>query len=92
MCTIKLNRIVISVSKIKRLLATSLVMIITAVVGLDNFDISQAQQITPEEKTQMCDPNNAKFNFVNSAESEIFGIPDSVKNQTTLDNSTSTTP
>ena len=76
----------------KRLVATALVMIITAVVGLANFDVSQAQQFTPEQRTQMCDPNNPKLNFVNSTESEICGIPESVKNQTTLDNSTAATP
>ena len=76
----------------KRLVATALVMIITAVVGLANFDVSQAQQFTPEQRTQMCDPNDPKLNFVNSTESEICGIPESVKNQTTLDNSTAATP
>lgn len=73
-------------------MAISLGMIITTVIGLDNFDIGQAQQISPEQKTQMCNPNNPKLNFVNSTESEICGIPKSVKNQTTLDNSTATAP
>ena len=76
----------------KRLVATALVMIITAVVGLANFDVSQAQQITAEQRTQIYDPNNPKLNFVNSTKSEICGIPKLVKNQTTLDNSTATTP
>ena len=49
---------VTSVSIMKRLVSTSLVIIITAVVGLANFDVSQAQQITTEQRTQMCDPNN----------------------------------
>ena len=66
---LKLNRMIISVSKMKRLVSTSLViMIITAVVGHANFDISQSQQITPEQRTQMCDPNNPKLNFVNSTD------------------------
>jgi hypothetical protein len=74
------------------LVATALVMIITGVVGIANFDVSQAQQFTPAQRTQMCDPNNPKLNFVNSTESEICGIPESVKNQTILDNSTAATP
>ena len=57
-----------------------------------NTCVSQTQQITPEQRTQMCDPNNPKLNFVNSTESETCGIPESVKNQTTLDNSTAITP
>ena len=72
----------------KRLVATSLVMTITAVVDSANFDLSRAQQISPEQTSQMCNPNNPKLNFVNSTESEICGIPESVKNQTILDNST----
>ncbi len=75
----------------KRIVATALVMIITGVVGLANFDVTQAQQLSPEQRTQMCDPNNPKLNFVNSTESEICGIPESVKNQTILDNSTAAT-
>jgi hypothetical protein len=44
---IKLNRIiVINVSKMKRLMAILLEMIITAVISLDNFDISQAQNLS----------------------------------------------
>ena len=34
----------------KRLVATALVMIITAVVGLANFDVSQAQQLTQNKE------------------------------------------
>jgi len=44
---IKLNRIiVINVSKMKRLMAILLEMIITAVISLDNFDISQDQNLS----------------------------------------------
>ena len=65
---------VISVLKTKRLVSTSLVMIIiiTGVVGLANFDISQGQQITSEQRTQIYDPDNPKLKFVNSTESEIM--------------------
>ena len=75
-----------------RLVAASSVMIIAAVVGIVNFDVSQAQQFSPEQRAQMCNPNNPKLNFVNSTESEICNIPESVKNQTTMNNSTTATP
>ena len=70
----------------KRLVAYIIFVItITAVVDSANFDLSRAQQISPEQTSQMCNPNNPKLNFVNSTESEICGIPESVKNQTILD-------
>jgi len=56
---------------------------IITVLGTVKFDASQAQQISPEQKAQMCNPNNPRLNFVNSTESKICGIPESVKNQTT---------
>ena len=58
-------------------------MTIITVLGTVNFDTSQAQQISPEQKAKMCNPNNPKLNFVNSTESKICGIPESVKNLTT---------
>jgi hypothetical protein len=30
----------------------------------------------------MCDPNNPKLEFVNSTESEVCGLPKSIKNET----------
>jgi hypothetical protein len=39
--------------------------------------------ISPEIKTKMCDPNNPKLAFVNSTESEVCGLPKSVRNDTT---------
>lgn len=62
------------------------------VVGIFNFDVSQAQQFSPEQRAQICNPNNPRLNFVNSTESDICNIPESVKNQTTTDNSTTPTP
>jgi len=53
--------------------------------------ISVELKISPEQKAEMCNPNNPKLNFVNSTESEICDIPESVKNQTILDNSTTAT-
>jgi hypothetical protein len=31
----------------------------------------------------MCDPNNPKLAFVNSTESEVCGLPKSIRNDTT---------
>ena len=56
--------------------------IITVVTGVASFNVSQAQELTPEEKAAMCDPNNPRLNFVNSTESKICGIPKTPTNQT----------
>jgi hypothetical protein len=50
-----------------------------------SYTSSEAQQISPEEKAKMCNPDNPSLNFVNSTESEICGIPAS----TPASNSTS---
>jgi hypothetical protein len=47
----------------------------TTTSGMWTLDVSQAQELTPEQKSAMCNPNNPKLNFVNSTESEICGIP-----------------
>ena len=52
----------------KRLASTSLVMMITAVYVLRILISVRSQQITPEQRTQMCDPTTPKLNFVNSTE------------------------
>ena len=64
--------------------------IITVVTGVASFNVSQAQELTPEEKAAMCDPNNPRLNFVNSTESKICGIPKTPTNQT--NSTTSATP
>jgi hypothetical protein len=38
--------------------------------------------LSPELKAKMCDPNNPKFAFVNTTESNICGLPKSIKNIT----------
>ncbi len=53
-----------------------------------SYTSSEAQQISPEEKAKMCNPDNPSLNFVNSTESEICGIPAS----TPTSNSTSSSP
>ena len=45
--------------------------------------------VSPELKSEMCDPNNPKLRFVNTTESNICGIPKTIKNVTTT---TSITP
>lgn len=40
--------------------------------------------VSPEIKAQMCDPNNPKLEFVNSTESEVCGLPTSLKNETII--------
>jgi hypothetical protein len=45
--------------------------------------------VSPELKSKICDPNNPKLRFVNTTESNICGIPKTIKNVTTT---TSITP
>ncbi|MGC2428900.1 MAG: hypothetical protein WA421_17840 [Nitrososphaeraceae archaeon] len=39
--------------------------------------------VLPAVKTKLCDPNNPKLSFVNTTESNICGIPKTIKNVTT---------
>ena len=45
--------------------------------------------VSPELKSKMCDPNNPKLRFVNTTESNICGVPKTIKNVTST---TSITP
>ena len=45
--------------------------------------------VSPELKSEMCDPNNPKLRFVNTTESNICGVPKTIKNVTST---TSITP
>jgi hypothetical protein len=47
--------------------------------------------ISPAIKSKICDPNNPKLAFVNTTESNICGLPKSIKNITTT-NTTTPTP
>jgi hypothetical protein len=76
-----------TISRMKGLMAVPSISLMIVVLGTVNFGASYAQQITSEQKSQLCNPNNPKLNFVNSTESKICGIPESVKNQTTTNNS-----
>ena len=73
-----------------RMVFTIIASIIAAstVMEFGSYSSSEAQQISPEEKAKMCNPDNPSLNFVNSTESEICGIPAS----TPTSNSTSSSP
>ena len=86
-----MNRTIRYTSSVTELSAVVLVMTIITLVGTVNFDATYAQQISPEQKAKMCNPNNPRLNFVNSTESKICGIPESVKNQTTTATNNSST-
>ena len=70
-----------------RMAFTTIVAVIAVnmVMEFGSYTSSEAQQISPEEKAKMCNPDNPSLNFVNSTESEICGIPAS----TPASNSTS---
>jgi hypothetical protein len=73
-----------------RMAFTTIVAVIAASMAMEfgSYTSSEAQQISPEEKAKMCNPDNPSLNFVNSTESEICGIPAS----TPTSNSTSSSP
>ena len=48
--------------------------------------------LPPAIKAKICDPNNPKLAFVNTTESNICGLPKSIKNVTTTTPTTPTTP
>jgi hypothetical protein len=68
------------IGKIFTIFVTITVTILIA--GIITFNVSQAQELTPEQKQAMCDPSNPKLNFVNTTESLICGIPPTPVNQT----------
>ena len=73
-----------------RMVFTIIASVIAAntVMEFGSYSSSEAQQISPEEKAKMCNPDNPSLNFVNSTESEICGIPAS----TPASNSSSPSP
>jgi hypothetical protein len=68
------------IGKIFTIFVTITVTILTS--GTTIFNVSQAQELSPEQKQAMCDPSNPKLNFVNTTESHICGIPPTPVNQT----------
>jgi hypothetical protein len=74
-----------------RMVFTIIASVIAAstVMEFGSYSSSEAQQISPEEKAKMCNPDNPSLNFVNSTESEICGIPASTP---TLNSSSPSSP
>ena len=73
-------------------------LIMTAVITI-GFSLSNVAhgQVTPEtitsqQKAIMCDPNNPKLHFVNSTESAVCGLPQSIKTNETTNATTPVTP
>ena len=68
--------------------------IVVTLTGFGTFGNNNAQgqeNLTEEQKAAMCDPSNPKLNFINGTESEICGIPKTIKNATsTAANATTT--
>ncbi len=60
-----------------RMAFTTIVAVVAASMAMEfgSYTSSEAQQISPEEKAKMCNPDNPSLNFVNSTESKICGIP-----------------
>ena len=64
---------------ITTIIAASIILVIL-ITEFENFGIAQSQlsnttsSLTPPQKAAMCNPNNPKLKFVNSAGSKICGI------------------
>ena len=77
------------------LTAVVLLLIMTAVViiGFRLSNVAHGQvtpeTITPQQKAIMCDPNDR---FVNSTESAVCGLPQSIKTNETTNATTPVTP
>jgi hypothetical protein len=61
---------------------TAAVTTTVIITGIETFNVTHAQLLTPQQKTAFCNPNNSKLKFVNSTESKICGIPATPKNAT----------
>jgi hypothetical protein len=78
---------------------TIVIIIAAAIVILTEFgkfSVAQGQSnitssLTPQQKAAMCDPSNPKLNFVNSTESEICGIPKTIKSPANASSANTTT-
>ncbi len=52
------------------------------ITGIETFNVTHAQLLTPKQKAAFCNPNNPKLKFVNSTELKICAIPATPKNAT----------
>ncbi len=68
---------------------TAAVTTTVIITGIETFNVTHAQLLTPQQKAAFCNPNNPRLKFVNSTESKICGIPETPKNATNATTSTS---
>ncbi len=63
-------------------IAIMIAAVVTTIIitGIETFNITHAQLLTPQQKAAFCNPNNPKLKFVNSTESKICSIPSTPKN------------
>ena len=61
---------------------TAAVTTTVIITGIETFNVTHAQLLTPQQKAAFCNPNNPKLKFVNSTESKICGIPTTSTNAT----------
>ena len=78
-------------SMMTRIFTVMIASVVTTIIirGIENFSVTHAQLLTPQQKAAFCNPANPKLEFVNSAESKTCGLPESAKDAT---NATSSTP
>lgn len=67
-----MNKMITRSTVIKLAVALAITVIIAQI---ETVSISQAQQMSAEQKKAFCNPNNPRLKFVNSTESKICGIP-----------------
>jgi hypothetical protein len=66
------------------MISVMIAALVTAIIitGIETFNVTHAQLLTPKQKAAFCNPNNLKLKFVNSTESKICAIPATPKNAT----------
>lgn len=66
------------------MIAVMIAAVVTTIIitGIETFNVTHAQLLTPKQKAAFCNPNNPKLKFVNSTESKICAIPATPKNAT----------
>jgi hypothetical protein len=61
---------------------TAAVTTTVIITGIETFNVTHAQLLTPQQKAAFCNPNNPRLKFVNSTESKICSIPMTPTNAT----------
>ena len=67
-----MNKVITRSTVVKVIVALTITVIL---VQIETVSMSQAQQMSAEEKKSFCSPSNPRLKFVNSTESKICGIP-----------------